>query len=67
MGGGQDKMFMRIYQVGLLFCIGTPKHEDEVLAFVAQLADDGIGESLPAAIPVRAGLIGPHRQHGVHR
>ena len=45
--------------------IGTPKEENEILFFLGDDSDDGVGEGLPAFVLVGACLMGPHGQRGV--
>ena len=40
--------------------IGSPQQEYQVFFLFCDLADNGIGESFPAFVLVRTGLVGPY-------
>ena len=66
MGGGENEMLRRINQWDFGFRIAAPQHEDQMVALLTELADDGIGEDFPSLVAVRTGLMGAYREDGVH-
>ena len=44
--------------------IGSPQQEYQVFFLFCDLADNGIGESFPAFVLVRTGLVGPYGKFG---
>ena len=64
-GGAEHAVTRGVDDGTLLLRIGSPEDEYEVVALLAEDADDSIGEHLPAAALMRTRIVGLHGERGV--
>src|SRR4029079_7337294 len=65
MRGFQDEVLGAVDERRLLLRVAAPQHEDDRRLARIDLADDRVGELLPAAVAVRGGAAHLDRQHAV--
>ena len=57
MWGGEDEVFGIVDQLSFLAGIGAPKQEYDVFTLIRNFCNDCVGELLPPAALVAAGLV----------
>ena len=65
MDGFEDEVSVRVDEGAFPLGVGAPEEEYEVLFFVGEVADDGVGEGFPAFVLMGACLVGAHGEGGV--
>ena len=66
-GRGEDEMARAVDESPLLLRVAAPEHKYQVLAFLCQGADGGVGESFPSVSGMRCRLMGTHGEGGVEQ